>query len=93
MPKRAKIRMNKKRRKSKLTIDRILLKSETTKFRSDAQCLEMKMHQQSLTIRSNTNLVTLNILSRRKDRRTETPNDSSGLKCVQITSNIEPTIT
>ncbi len=37
--------------------------------------------------------MTLNILKRRKDRRTETPNDSSGLKCVQNTSNIEPKIT
>ncbi len=40
MPNRAKIRMNKKRRNSKLTIDRILLNKETTKLRSDAQCLE-----------------------------------------------------
>jgi hypothetical protein len=40
-----------------------------------------------------THLVTLNIRKRRNDRRTDTPNDSSGLKCVQITSNIEPTIT
>ena len=40
-----------------------------------------------------TNLVTLNIRKRRSDRSTETPNDSSGLKCVQITSKIEPTMT
>jgi hypothetical protein len=68
--------MNKKRRNSKLTIDRILLKSDTTKFRRDAQCL-----------------VTLKILNKRNERRTDTPNDSSGLKCVQITSNIDPIIT
>lgn len=42
---------------------------------------------------SSTNLVTLNILKRRKDRSTDTPKDSSGLKYVQMTSNIEPMIT
>ena len=73
------LRINKKRRNSKLTIDRILLKSDTnSKFRREnAQCLT----------------VTLKILNKRNERRTDTPNDSSGLKCVQITSNIDPTIT
>ena len=37
--------------------------------------------------------MTLKILNKRKERRTDTPNDSSGLKCVQITSNIEPKTT
>ena len=76
-------------------MDRILLRSETTKFRNDAQCLKRekkgsvcrKIHSLAA------HLVTLNIRRSRKERRTETPNDSSGLKCVQITSKIEPTIT
>ena len=40
MPNNANIRMNKNRRKSKLTIDLILLNNDTTKLRRDAQCLE-----------------------------------------------------
>ena len=40
IPSKAKIRMNKNSRNSKLTMDRILLNSDTTKFRSDAQCLK-----------------------------------------------------
>ena len=40
-----------------------------------------------------TNRVTLNIRNNLNERRTDTPKDSSGLKCVQITSKIEPKIT
>jgi len=39
--------MNKNRRNSKLTIDRILLNNETTRFRNDAQCLDKKQLYQS----------------------------------------------
>ena len=96
--------MNKKRRNSKLTIDLILLSKETTKFRSDAQCLEeandmlIGIHSTRFPIRRGevfvvTDRVTLNIRNRRRERNTETPNDSSGLKCVQITSKMEPIIT
>ena len=45
MPSRANMRMNKNRRNSKLTIDRILLNNETTRLRRDAQCLEQKDNQ------------------------------------------------
>ena len=84
--------MNKNSKNNKLTIERILLRSETTRLRRDAQCLKHN-ERDIFPMTQPTHRVTLKIRNKRKERRTDTPNDSSGLKYVQITSNIEPTMT
>lgn len=50
MPKSAKMRMNRKRRNSKLTMERILLSRETTKFRRDAQYLWVQIQKVCIDI-------------------------------------------
>ena len=63
MPSSAKIRMNKKSRKSKLTMDRILLSSDTTKLRNDAQCLAIKTNMMTEKINGDSSRQTIRLLN------------------------------
>ena len=112
IPRSAKIRMNKKRRNSRLMMERIEASSEMTRLRSDDQYLCIRYVilinwiwiDQCWPVSSTmctrhcidqwmvNYLVTLKILSRRKARSTEKPNEPP-FTSDQITSNILPNMT
>lgn len=107
MPSRAKTTMKRKSRKSKLMIDFIELRRDTTRLRNEAQYLtktdtkcvfnSVQYYVYDLnkikTVIQQTHFVTLKILNNLRARNTLMPNDVPGWMMDHSTSNILPHIT
>lgn len=108
MPSRANTTMKRKSRNSKLMIDFIELRRDTTRLRKDAQylmkkkktrgvcsacCTFYKYNPERREVKQLTHLVTLKILNNLRARNTLMPNDVPGWMMDHRTSNMLPHIT